>query len=54
MKSTVKIHEIVEAMPVDDRREMMRDLKELRILVAEEIVSAMRNSNKMINLMYSK
>jgi len=52
MKSTEKLHSIVESMPEEDRQAMMRDLRELRLLVAHEVTGAMRNANKMVQLLY--
>lgn len=52
MKSSLLIHEIVESMQVEDRQEMMKALLALRIQIANEVVSASRNPNKMIKLLY--
>ncbi len=54
MKSTEMIHKMTENMHQDDRVRFMAELKLLRFTIAGEVIGAMRNSNKMITLMYGK
>ena len=52
MKSTEKIHKICEKMPVEDRKEMMADLLDLRLTILDEISRATNNSGKLLRLFY--
>jgi len=54
MKSTALLHEICESLPVENRKETMRAMKALRLQVKKEVISTMRNADKMITMLYNK
>ena len=54
MKSTEKIHEIVEQMPPEDRKVMMQDLLNLREMILDEITATIANSKKLLRLFYKQ
>ena len=54
MRSTETIHEIVELVPVDDRKKAMAALKNLRLQVKKEVIATINNADRMIELLYKK
>ena len=52
MRSTEKIHEIVERMPEEDKVGMMSELLDLRLTVLSEISRATNNGEKLLRLFY--
>ena len=54
MKSTEKIHDIVDRMSKEDRREMMAELLDLRLMILSEISRSTNNANKLLRLFYGK
>ena len=52
MKSTKLMHEIVESVPVENRRDVMAALKALRLQTKSEVISTIRNAEKLITLLY--
>ena len=54
MKSTALIHEIVESLPVENRKSAMRGIKALRLQVKKEVIKTIRNADKLLTLMYEQ
>jgi len=52
MKSTQKIHDITERMPVEDRKQMMAELLDLRLTILNEIAGTTNNGMKLLRLFY--
>ena len=52
MKSTQLIHEIVSEFGSEDNRDLYRALKALRQQTKKEIISTIRNAEKLIDLHY--